>query len=71
MRAYLFSRICNRMMRLALAQQLLAAAIASIAGKTQERAAASLFSPGGTHALPGEFAGMGNFEVVAWLAVLP
>ena len=56
---------------MAQAQQLLAAAIASIAGKTQERAAASLFSPGGTHALPGEFAGMGDFEVVAWLAVLP
>jgi hypothetical protein len=53
------------------AQQLLAAAIASIAGKSQERAAASLFSPGGTHALAGEFAGMGDFEVVAWLAVLP
>ena len=52
-------------------QQLLAAAIASVAGKSQERAAASLFSPGGTHALAGEFAGIGNFEVVAWLAVLP
>ena len=56
---------------MARAQQLLAAAIASIAGKSQERAAASLFSPGGTHALAGEFAGMGDFEVVAWLAVLP
>ena len=53
------------------AQQLLAAAIASIAGKSQERATASLFQPGGTHALAGEFAGMGDFEVVAWLAVLP
>ena len=52
-------------------QQLLAAAMASVAGKTQERAVASLFSPGGTHAMAGEFAGMGDFEVVAWLAVLP
>ena len=56
---------------MARAQQLLAAAVASIVGKSQERAAASLFSPGGTHALAGEFAGMGDFEVVAWLAVLP
>ena len=53
------------------AQRLLAAAIASIAGKSEERAVASLFSPGGTHALHGEFAGSGDFEVVAWLAVLP
>ena len=53
------------------AQQLLAAAIASIAGKSEERAVASLFTPGGTHALRGEFAGSGDFEVVAWLAVLP
>ena len=53
------------------AQQLLAAAVASIVGKTQERAVASLFSPGGTHALHGEFAGMGDFEVIAWLGILP
>lgn len=53
------------------AQQLLAAAIASIVGKSEERAVASLFTPGGTHALRGEFAGSGDFEVVAWLAVLP
>jgi hypothetical protein len=30
-----------------------------------------LFTPGGTHALAGEFAGIADFEVVAWLAVLP
>ena len=53
------------------AQQLLTAAIASIVGKSEERAVASLFTPGGTHALRGEFAGSGDFEVVAWLAVLP
>lgn len=56
---------------MARAQQLLAAAIASIAGKTQERAVASLCRLGGTHALAGEFAGNSDFEVVAWLAVLP
>lgn len=53
------------------AQALLAASIASIVGKSEERAVASLFTPGGTHALRGEFAGSGDFEVVAWLAVLP
>ena len=50
---------------------MLVAAIASIVGKSEERAVASLFTPGGTHALRGEFAGSGDFEVVAWLAVLP
>jgi hypothetical protein len=53
------------------AQRLLAAAVASVVGKTEERAVASLFSPGGTHAIKGEFAGTNDFEVVAWLAVLP
>jgi len=32
---------------------------------------ASLFAPGGTHALDGEFAGINDFEVVAFLVVLP
>ncbi len=53
------------------AQRLLAAAIASIGGKTAERAVASLFTPGGTHALKGEFAGINDFEVVAFLVILP
>jgi Helicase conserved C-terminal domain/SNF2-related domain len=53
------------------AQSLLAAAVASVVGKSEERAVASLFSPGGTHALKGEFAGINDFEVVAYLVVLP
>jgi hypothetical protein len=53
------------------AQRLLAAAVASVVGKTEERAVASLFTPGGTHALAGEFAGMDDFEVVAFLVILP
>ena len=53
------------------AQRLLAAAVASVVGKSEERAVASLFSPGGTHALKGEFAGINDFEVIAWLAILP
>jgi hypothetical protein len=53
------------------AQSLLAAAIASVVGKTEERAVASLFSPGGTHALKGELAGADDFEVEAFLVVLP
>jgi hypothetical protein len=52
-------------------QQLLAAAVASVVGKSEERAVASLFSPGGTHAMKGEFAGSNDFEVVAFLVVLP
>jgi hypothetical protein len=51
-------------------QKLLATAVASVAGKSQERAVASLFSPGGTHASKGEFAGMNDFEVVAYLVIL-
>ena len=53
------------------AQRLLAAAVASVIGKSEERAVASLFAPGGTHALAGEFAGIDDFEVVAYLIVLP
>jgi len=53
------------------AQRLLATVVASVVGKNQERAVASLFTPGGTHAMKGEFAGINDFEVVAWLVVLP
>jgi hypothetical protein len=53
------------------AQRLLASAVASVVGKNEERAVASLFSPGGTHAMKGEFAGTGDFEVLAFLVVLP
>ncbi|HHW62942.1 MAG TPA: helicase, partial [Rhodocyclaceae bacterium] len=53
------------------AQRQLSAAVASIVGKSEERAVASLFSPGGTHALKGEFAGVSDFEVLAYLVVLP
>jgi hypothetical protein len=51
-------------------QKLLARAVASVVGKKEERAVASLFSPGGTHAMKGEFAGINDFEVVAFLVVL-
>ena len=53
------------------AQRLLAASVASVVGKSEERAVASLFLPGGTHAIKGEFAGINDFEVVAFLVVLP
>ncbi len=53
------------------AQDLLAAAVSSVVGKSEERAVASLFSPGGTHAMKGEFAGMSDFEVLAYMVVLP
>lgn len=53
------------------AQDLLSKAIASVVGKKEEKAVASLFTAGGTHAQKGEFAGSNDFEVVAWLAILP
>lgn len=53
------------------AQKLLASAVASVVGKAEERAVASLFSPGGTHAIKGEFAGAGDFEVLAFMVVTP
>jgi SNF2 family DNA or RNA helicase len=53
------------------AQKLLATAVASVVGKNEERAVASLFTPGGTHALKGEFAGINDFEVTAYLVILP
>ena len=52
-------------------RELLARAVASIVGKGEERAVASLFTPGGTHALRGEFQGIDDFEVLAFLVVLP
>ncbi|MCP5278906.1 MAG: DEAD/DEAH box helicase family protein [Thiobacillus sp.] len=52
-------------------QSLLAKAVAAVVGKTEERAVASLFTPGGTHAKKGEFAGINDFEVVAFLVILP
>ena len=55
---------------MAKAQDMLARAIASIVGKKEEKAVASLFAAGGTHAQKGEFAGSNDFEVVAWLAIL-
>ncbi|MBQ1557492.1 MAG: SWF/SNF helicase family protein, partial [Pseudomonas sp.] len=53
------------------AQKLLSASVASIVGKSEERAVASLFSPGGTHAMKGEFAGSNDFEVLAYMVILP
>lgn len=49
----------------------LASAVRSITGKQEERAVQSLFSPGGTHALRGEFSGVNDFEVLAYLVILP
>jgi hypothetical protein len=51
--------------------KLLSAAVASVIGKKEERAVASLFTPGGTHAMKGEFAGINDFEVLAYLVILP
>lgn len=51
-------------------RDLLAGAIGVVTGKAEERAVASLFSPGGTVG-GADFAGIDDWEVVAWVAVLP
>jgi hypothetical protein len=56
---------------MAVVQDMLSAGVASVVGKKEERAVASLFTPGGTHAMKGEFQGINDFEVVASLVVLP
>ncbi|MEN8614222.1 helicase-related protein [Dehalogenimonas sp. THU2] len=56
---------------MSVAQDLLSVAIASIVGKKEERALASLFTPGGTYAIKGEFQGINDFEVIAFLVVFP
>ncbi len=52
-------------------QGLLSGAVASIIGKKEERSAASLFTPGGTQAMKGDFAGINDFEVISYMVVLP
>jgi len=66
-----FDRTTRGGQEMSTVQKLLAKAVASIVGKKEERAVASLFSTGGTHALKGEFQGINDFEVVAFLVVLP
>ena len=66
-----FDRLTRDGRDMTAAQEALAAAVASIVGKKEERAVASLFIPGGTHAMKGEFAGINDFEVVALLVMLP
>jgi hypothetical protein len=51
-------------------RKLLARAVGTLVGKREERAVASLFQMGGTHAMKGEFAGINDFEVVAFLVAL-
>lgn len=66
-----FDRATKGGQEMAAVQKLLAKAVVSVVGKKEERSVASLFSPGGTHALKGEFAGIDDFEVVTFLVVLP
>ena len=67
----LFDRITHGGKDMRSAQDLLAKAVRSVVGKGEERAVESLFKQGGTHALAGEFAGINDFEVVAFLSVVP
>jgi hypothetical protein len=65
-----FDRITRDGENMSATQKLLGTAVSSIVGKKEERAIASLFTPGGTHAKKGEFQGINDFEVVAYLVVL-
>jgi superfamily II DNA or RNA helicase len=66
-----FDRATNQGREMKHARELLAAAVASVTGKKEERAVASLFTPGGTHGIKGEFGGINDFEVMAFLVILP
>ena len=65
-----FEKTTRRGRDMGAAQRLLATAVSSVVGKNEERAVESLFTPGGTHAMKGEFAGGDDFEVSAFLVVL-
>ncbi len=66
-----FDKVTRNGKDMSAVQDLLATAVASVVGKKEERAVASLFTSGGTHAMKGEFHGINDFEVVAFLVVLP
>lgn len=66
-----FDQLTRHGADMTVAQTHLASAVASVVGKDEERAVASLFTPGGTHAMKGEFAGINDFEVLAYLVILP
>lgn len=66
-----FDKLTRSGQDMAAYQQLLSKAVSSIIGKSEERAVTSLFTPGGTHAMKGEFQGTNDFEVVALLVILP
>ena len=66
-----FERLTRQGERMEKVQQQLAAAAQAITGKAEERAAQSLFSLGGTHTGKVGTAGVDDFEVVAYLVILP
>jgi len=66
-----FNKVSKHGEDMSFAQKLLSAAVASIVGKTEERSVESLFTPGGTIALRGEFGGINDFEIIAFLVIMP
>ncbi|WP_417746710.1 helicase-related protein [Rosistilla oblonga] len=65
-----FDALTRRGADMSSVQAQLSSAVTSIVGKSAQRAVESLFTPGGTHAGKGDFAGIEDFEVVAFLVVL-
>lgn len=66
-----FDRATQRGEKMGRYREALQAAVTSIVGQSDERAVASLFQPGGTQALGGEAQSIDDFEVVAFLVILP
>ncbi len=65
-----FDKVTRDGKEMSLQRDLLSKSISSIVGRKEERAIASLFTSGGTHAKRGEFQGINDFEVIAYLAIL-
>ena len=66
-----FERQTHHGERMELLQRHLSAAVQAITGRPEERAAESLFSLGGTHTARSASVGLNDFEVVAYLRILP
>jgi ERCC4-related helicase len=66
-----FDRATQRGEKMGRYRDALQSAVTSIVGQSDERAVASLFLPGGTQALGGDAQSIDDFEVVAFLVILP
>ena len=66
-----FDKLTRNGESMAHCRELLAAAVSSIVGRSDERAVATLFSPGGTQPPGATSSSIDDFEVVAFLVIIP